>query len=295
MRLSAALLVFLLVFLVGGLAAGPNDFADVEVKSTHVAGNIYMLTGAGGNIGVSVGSDGILIVDDQYAPLADKIRAALKELDPGDLKFILNTHYHGDHVGGNPEFGKEATIIAHTNVRKRVMTPYEVKGYTVEALEETGWPVITFDQSLSIHFNGEEIKVMHYPHGHTDGDVMVYFSGANVLHMGDHLFSGMFPYVDLGAGGTVHGYLNNLKIVIANIGPDTKIIPGHGPLSTIDDVKEMYEMIETTVDHVRGQMKAGKSLDEIKKTGLDEKWASYDWSFIGTDDWIETIYESYSN
>jgi glyoxylase-like metal-dependent hydrolase (beta-lactamase superfamily II) len=135
---------------------------------------------------------------------------------------------------------------------------------------------------------------MHFPHGHTDGDVMVYFSGSNVLHTGDLLFSGMFPFVDLDAGGTVEGYLKNLFDVIDDVPADARIIPGHGPLSTTEDIKTTCEMIRTTVEHVRGQMNAGKSLDEIKKAGLPEKWASFDWRFVGTDDWIETIYRSYS-
>jgi glyoxylase-like metal-dependent hydrolase (beta-lactamase superfamily II) len=179
-------------------------------------------------------------------------------------------------------------------VRKRVMTPQEIMGHTVEPLVEAGWPVITFDHSLSVHFNGEEIKVWYFEQGHTDGDAMVYFTKANVLHMGDQLFSGMFPFVDLEAGGTVDGYLHNLKIVINDFPADTQIIPGHGPLSTMEDLKKTAEMIEETVAIVRGQMKDGKSPEEIKEKGLPEKWASYDWRFIPTNIWIDTIYENYS-
>ena len=165
------------------LAWAQRDFSDVEIKTIHAAGNIYMLEGRGGNIGVSVGSDGILMVDDQFEPLADKIEAALKKLSDGQLKFVLNTHFHGDHTGGNEVFGPTAPIIAHTNVRERL----KVK------LSPEGLPIITFDTSLSIHFNGEEIRVIHFPKGHTDGDSVIFFTGANVVHMGDHFFSGRFP------------------------------------------------------------------------------------------------------
>src|SRR4051794_3980363 len=168
-------------------AFAQQDFSKVEIKAIHVAKNIYMLEGAGGNIGVSVGSDGILIVDDQFAPLAPKIEAALKDLNPGKLKFVLNTHYHGDHTGGNAHFGREAHIIAHTNVRKRLGGDRDRK--------KPGLPIITFDDSLSIHFNGEEIKLIHVPPAHTDCDSVVYFSSANVIHFGDTFFSGRFPNI----------------------------------------------------------------------------------------------------
>src|SRR3954465_2303635 len=163
--------------LIATLASAQQDFSKVEIKSIHVAKNIYMLQGAGGNIGVSVGPDGILIVDDQFAPLAAKIEAALKQLNPGKLKFVLNTHYHGDHTGGNARFGREAHIIAHTNVRKRL------GGKPGDSKSEL--PVITFDDSLSVWFNGEEIKLTHVPPAHTDSDSIVHFTEANVIHFGD--------------------------------------------------------------------------------------------------------------
>src|ERR1051326_5378602 len=163
------------------LVVAQQDFSKVEVKSTHVAGNVYMLTGSGGNIGVSVGPDGILIVDDQFAPLADKIEAALKQLSAGKLKFVLNTHYHGDHTGGNAAFGPEAPIIAQTNVRKRLSEEQKSKFFnrTTPPSPREALPVITFDQAVSVFFNGEEIKVIHFPHGHTDGDSVIFFTGSN--------------------------------------------------------------------------------------------------------------------
>lgn len=296
MKPAAVMCVSAICLLLAGAASAQGNWDDVEIKSTHVGGNVHMIEGRGGNIGVTVGADGILVVDDQFAPLAEKINAALTSLHPGDLKFVINTHFHFDHVGGNPVFGKEATIVAHANVRKRVVAPQKRQdAHPSEPMEKSGWPVVTLDQSLSIHFNGEEIKLMHVPTAHTDGDVMVYFTGANVLHMGDLLFSGMFPFVDIEAGGTIEGYKNNLKAVLDRFSADTKIIPGHGPLSTMDDVRRSHEMIEATVDHVRRQMKEGRTLDSLKEAGLPEEWASFDWHFIGTEDWIETIYTSYSN
>ncbi len=280
--------IYLLIFLALGIltasfAIVQQDYSNVEIKATKVAGNVYMLQGRGGNIGVSVGEDGVLMVDDQFAPLAEKIKAAIKELGGDSPKFILNTHYHGDHTGGNAEFSADGTIIAHTNIRKRLADK-----------PKNLWPVITFDQSLSIHMNGEEIKAIHYPKGHTDGDAIIFFTGSNVVHMGDHLFNKMFPYVDLNSGGTVQGFMANTKKTLDEIQEDVKIIPGHGPLASKGDLQENYRMLEETVALVTQKMKAGTSLDDIKKEGLQEEWKSWSWNFITEEKWIETIYNSYS-
>ena len=270
------------------------DYSKVEIKATKVAGNVYMLQGAGGNIGVSVGADGILIVDDQFAPLADKIRASLKTLGQGKLRFILNTHWHGDHTGGNASFGPEAPIIAHDNVRKRLSTEQRIDFFksTVPASPKEALPVITFDNSLSVHFNGEEIRAIHYPHGHTDGDSVVFFTGSNVVHLGDDFFSGRFPFVDVDNGGNVVGLAKNIGEIMTKIPAGAKLIPGHGPLSTIDDLKLYHRMLLETTDIVRKKVAAGKSLDVIKTEGLPDEWKSWGTGFIKTDQWIELIFKS---
>ncbi|MCG8418233.1 MAG: MBL fold metallo-hydrolase [Proteobacteria bacterium] len=254
---------------------------EVEIQTVPVAGNIYMLIGRGGNIGVSVGGDGILIIDDQFAPLADKIRAALGALSKGDLQYVLNTHHHGDHVGGNAVFGKEATIIAHDNVRKNLA------GKPAEVL-----PVVTFDKTLTVHFNGEAIRAVHFASGHTDGDSIIFFDKSNVVHMGDHFFNGRFPYVDLGNGGNPAGLEENIRTVLGLVKSDTKIIPGHGPLATRDDLVAYHQMLIETVAVIRGQIKQGKNLAAIQKQGLPAKWKSWGEGFISTEKWIETIYNS---
>jgi glyoxylase-like metal-dependent hydrolase (beta-lactamase superfamily II) len=293
MKRRAAFFVCLAVLSGVAALAQQRDWSKVEIKSEPVRGNIHMLsTNVGGNIGVSVGPDGILIIDDQFLPLADKIRAALAGLSPGKLKFILNTHWHGDHTGGNPAFGPEAPIIAHTNVRERLKTGLASRN-TPPAPKE-GWPVITFDQSLSVHFNGEEIKVIHFPHGHTDGDSVIFFTGSNVVHMGDDFFSGRFPFVDLDSGGDVEGLTQNVAALIQKIPADAKVIPGHGPISTLEDLKTYHTMMVETTDAVRQKMKAGKPLDEIKKEGVPEKWKSWAWGFINEERWIEIVHRSLS-
>jgi glyoxylase-like metal-dependent hydrolase (beta-lactamase superfamily II) len=273
-------------------AAQQQDFSKVEVKAIPVAGKIHMLTGAGGNIGVSVGSDGILIVDDQYAPLADRIRAALKSLGGGSLKFVLNTHWHGDHTGGNVVFGPEAPVIAHTNVRKRLSAEQHPAGTTVPPAPEKAWPVVTFDDAIAVHFNGEEIRVVHFPHGHTDGDSIVFFTGSHVVHMGDDYFHGLFPFVDLASGGSVQGMADAVAKVIPMIPADAKVIPGHGPLSGVDGLKTFYRMLETSLDTVRQGIAAHKSLTEIQKAGLPAEYKSWASSFVTTDFWLETVYKS---
>ena len=275
-------------------AAQQQDFAKVEVKAQHIRGNIHMLTGQGGNIGVSAGSDGILIVDDQFAPLAEKIRVALKGVSGGKLKFILNTHFHGDHVGGNVEFGPEAPIIAHTNVRKRLSTEQIRGDQKTPPLPKEAWPVVTFDQAVSIHFNGEEIKVLHFPRGHTDGDSVIFFTGSNVVHMGDDFFQGRFPFVDLDAGGDVEGLIKNIAEVIRQTPTNAAIIPGHGPVSTVEDLKAYHRMLVETAAIVRKQVAAGKSLADIKAQGLGEEWKAWGSGFISADRWIETLHRSLS-
>jgi glyoxylase-like metal-dependent hydrolase (beta-lactamase superfamily II) len=289
---SLALLPFALVSL-PGLAPG-QDFSDVEFTVTPVAGPIHVLdSGVGGNIGVSVGADGVLLVDDQFAPLAGKIRKAVEGLGGGELRFILNTHYHGDHTGANPEFGPEATIIGHENLRKRLMTDQVLSRGTFEALPSEGWPVITFEEGLSVHFNGEEIRVVHFPHAHTDGDAVVHFTGSNVVHLGDILFAGKFPFVDLEGGGSVDGYIRALETVVETMPADADYIAGHhGPVVGLDAVKESVAMIRETRDIVAKHVGEGMDLEAVKAAGLPEKYASYDWAFITTDRWLETLYRS---
>jgi glyoxylase-like metal-dependent hydrolase (beta-lactamase superfamily II) len=289
--------VFLLLTVVLFFAVSTHaqtDFSKVEVKATKVAGNVYMLQGSGGNIGVSVGDDGLLIVDDQFAPLADKIRAALKGIADKKLRFILNTHWHGDHTGGNIAFGPEATIIAHDNVRKRLATEQKstVFNSTTPPSPKEALPVITFNDSLSVHFNGEDIRAIHFPHGHTDGDSVIFFSASNVVHLGDDFFAGRFPFVDLESGGSVEGLVKNIGELIGKIPADAKLIPGHGPISTLDDLKSYHRMLQQTSEIVRQKITAGKTLDQIKTEGLPAEWAPWGTGFIKTDRWVETIYKS---
>lgn len=297
-RLGTPALIFaVLAFCLAVTAASAQqDLSKVEIKATKVAGNVYMLQGAGGNIGVSVGADGILIVDDQFAPLADKIKAALKTLGQGKLKFVLNTHWHGDHTGGNVAFGPEAPIIAHDNVRKRLATEQksEFFKHTTPASPKDALPVITFGQSLTVHFNGEEIRVIHFPKGHTDGDSVIFFTGSNVVHMGDDFFAGTFPFVDLESGGSVEGLIANIAEILGKLPAGVKLIPGHGPISTPDDLKLYQRMLVETSAVVREKTKAGKTLQQIKTEGLPEEWNSWGKGFIKTDLWIEIIHRSFS-
>lgn len=270
-----------------------DDFSKIEIKPTKVAGTIWMLEGAGGNIGVSAGPDGLLIVDDQFLPLADKIKAALKGISPdGKLAFVVNTHWHGDHTGGNRAFGKEATIIAQLNVRKRLATPQDRGGRMSEASPKEALPVVTFEDGVTIWFNGEEIEVVHVPSGHTDGDAIVYFKGANVVHMGDQFFNGMFPFIDLNSGGDLAGYVKNVADTVARIPADAKIIPGHGGLATVEDLKTFHTMLAKTTDYVRAEIAKGMTLEQAKKAGLPDEWKSYASDFITVEKWVETVYTS---
>jgi cyclase len=273
-------------------AAQQQDFSKVEIKVVPAAGNVYMLQGAGGNIGVSAGSDGLLIVDDQFAPLAEKIRSALQGINSGKLKFVLNTHFHGDHTGGNPTFGAEAPVVAQENVRKRLAAGSVIRGNKTEPMTGPGLPVITFQDSVSVHFNGEEIRVIHYPNGHTDGDSVIFFTKSNVVHMGDDFFAARFPFVDLESGGSVQGMTAGVAKVLAQIPPDAKVIPGHGPLSTVADLKAYHHMLVETTAIIQKRIQAKRTLEQIQAEGLPAEWKEWGSGFIDTKAWIETVYNS---
>jgi len=292
MKLHFLIVFFLLI----SQSAHSRDFTDVELKTVHVHGNIYMLEGihgfAGGNIGVSIGDDGILIVDDQFSEMNVKIRAALAKLKPGQPRFVLNTHWHGDHTGGNIDFNTHATIIAHDNVRKRLMEEQNNMFATTPARPKEAWPVITFDESLTIYFNDETVKILHFPNGHTDGDSVIYFIESNVVHMGDHYFAGMFPFVDIDSGGNVLSFANNIKIIIDSVPDDVRIIPGHGPLSNKDELISYYKMLQNSIQIVQHNINQGMTLEQLLESGLPDDLKSWETGFIKGDEWLSFIYQS---
>lgn len=267
---------------------------DVTVKTANVSGNVYILQGRGGNVGAIVGPEGILIVDDDYKNMSEKLAAALKQLGSDKPRFVLNTHWHGDHSEGNEFFGKDSTIVAHLNVRRRMMDPPTIFGQKRAPYLPVALPVVTYSESMSIHINGEEVRLVHYPNGHTDGDTVVFFDKAKVVHLGDDFFVGRFPFVDIDSGGSVQGLINNISSLISKIPADAKLIPGHGPVSTHTDLKAYHAMLVESSKIVTDAMKAGKSLEEIQKAGLPDKFKEAGSGFIKTDQWIATVHRSYS-
>ncbi len=275
-----------------------RDFSNVEITTTHVGGPVYMLVGAGGNIGVVMGSDGAFLVDDQYAPLTDKITKAVKAIDDQPLRFVLNTHWHGDHTGGNENLGKTGTVIvAHDNVRKRMSVEQVIKafGSTVPASPDIALPVITFADAVTFHLNGEEIYAFHVPPAHTDGDSVVHFKTSNIVHMGDLFFNKMFPFIDTSSGGDVHGVIAAADQVLDLIDDQTKVIPGHGPLTDKAGLTAYRDMLVTVRDRVSAMIADGKTLEQVleaKPTAdLEAEWGG---GFLTTEPWLGIVFESLS-
>lgn len=278
-------------------AAAQQDFSKVEVKVEQLAPGVAVLFGAGGNIGLSHGEDGNVLIDDQFAPLVPKIEAAVKTLDPDPIKFVINTHWHGDHTGGNEQLGKAgAVIVAHDNVRERLSVETFSKRFnrTVPAMPKAGLPVVTFTQGVSFHLNGDRIQVVHVPHAHTDGDALVYWTKANVLHMGDTFFHRVtFPFIDLESGGSIDGAIAAAKRGLELVKPGGKVIPGHGPTATRDDLQAYHDML---VD-VRAKVAAGIAAGRTKEQVVASKPAAAylgrtQEGFIKADDFVGTVFES---
>lgn len=271
---------------------------EPTIGATKLTDTLTMLAGVGGftggNVVVSNGPDGMLIVDNKLQTMNDKLVAALNDIDPSnDLKFVLNTHWHFDHAGGNAAFGKTATIVAHTNVRKRLSSPQKIDLFKAElpANPASALPVITYDDAVSIHFNGEEIKAMHMPSSHTDTDSIIHFTKSNVLHMGDLFFNGIFPFIDIQNGGDVVGLTKNIEKALATFAGDTVVVPGHGPLATMADMKKYHRMLTETTANVAKMIKDGKNLDQIKAAGVQKEWSGYGWR-IDAPTWNGIIHSS---
>jgi len=284
-------------FAAGACFAQDRNFDKVEIKVTKVGGTVYMLQGAGGNIGASIGDDGIVVVDDQYAPLADKIQAALKGITDKPVRFIINTHYHEDHTGGNEFFQKQAPIIAQDNVRKRLeeggqagnggSLHFEAKPQPKGAL-----PIITFDHDVTVHLNGEDIRALHFPAGHTDGDSVIYFPKSNVVHMGDDFVTYGFPFIDVDGGGSIDGMIAGVEGAIASLPADVKVIPGHGNVSNLDDVRAYIQMLKDTRAAVHDALDKKMTLAEMKEKKILDPWKKYAGDFVSEDVFLETVYNS---
>lgn len=274
--------------------AAQQNFDAVQVTSQQLAPRVFALFGSGGNMGLLVGDDGAVLIDDQYAPLSDKIRAAIAKLTDKPVRFIVNTHLHGDHTGGNEAFGKSgAVIVAHDNVRKRLSTSQFSQRFnrTTPPSPYAALPVVTFAEDLTLHLDGDSIRVVHVPPAHTDGDAFIYFAKANVIHMGDTFTNGSYPFVDVSSGGTIDGYLTAADRVLAIANDQTRIIPGHGAVASKADLQEFRRVVGTIRDRVAAMVKQGKSLTEVAAAKPTAEWdATWGKGFMTPDVFLDIVY-----
>lgn len=267
---------------------------DVKINATKLTSNIHMLTGKGGNIGVFSGDDGTFIVDDQYAPLSDKILKAIQSIGGDTPKFLLNTHFHGDHTGGNENFGKKGTLIfSHDNVRKRLADGSFIEAFGMEAppASNTALPVITFSDDMHFHINGDSVKAIHVANAHTDGDSFIHFKKSNVIHAGDVFFNGFYPFIDASHGGSIRGVINAADAILSLSNASTKIIPGHGPLADKTQLQAYRDMLSTAYDRLLKLKNSGVSVDDaVAKAPLADLEAKWGGGIFTGDKWIKIIY-----
>ncbi len=289
-----------IIGLAAALCAAPcisaEEAEDVKIEALPVASGVHMLTGQGGNMGVSVGEDGVLLIDDQFAPLTARIKAAVAKLGGGEIRFVINTHWHGDHTGGNENLGKAGTlIVAHDNVRRRMSVEQFMEFFDrkVPASPKSALPVVTFPESVTFHLNGESIRVVHVAAAHTDGDSIVHFPASNVIHAGDVFFNGLYPFVDLDSGGSIDGLIAAVEWMLENSNESTRIIPGHGPLTDLEGLEIYRELLVTVRDRIARLIRSGKTLEEVLEAApsaeYDEAWGQ---TFITPEQWVTTVYKS---
>jgi cyclase len=276
--------------------ASAQNFDSVQVRVQHLAGGVHMLAGAGGNIGLVVGDDAVFVVDDQYAPLTPKILAAIRTVTPAPVKFVLNTHWHFDHTGGNENMGKVgALLVAHDNVRRRMSTDQFIEALNRRepASPRAALPVVTFTENISFHLNGDSVIAMHVPPAHTDGDAVVFFTRANVVHMGDLFFSAAFPFVDRSSGGSIDGMIGAAAKVLGMTSAATKIIPGHGPLADRARLQAYHDMLVAMRDRMRREIAAGRTIEQVLASNItaeyDKEWPG------GRDRFLRILHEELSS
>ena len=261
-------------------------------SSTKITPQITLLQGKGGNVAALTGEQGTLLIDDDYLDMSSALKTALEPLGGEEkVTYIINTHWHGDHTGGNKVLGDHATIVAHDNVRKRLLSKQEIKLFNMvsEPYPASALPSVTYEKSMRLHFNGETVELIHLANGHTDGDSVVIFKNANVVHMGDHFFNGFFPFVDVSSGGNVITMAENVAFMLTQIDDKAVIIPGHGPLANKSDLESFQKMLVGTAEEVQTMKNKGMSLEAMQAKGLSDKWNDWTDGFLNTKTWISII------
>lgn len=292
---SSLIAIFGVLSALSANAADGHHQESASFRVSNVSENLLMLQGKGGNIAVLSGEQGLLMIDDDYKDMAPALLDAIKPLGGVDrLVYLINTHWHGDHSGGNLTLGEHATIVAHDNVRARLLTTQEVKLFNMvsEPYPEVALPSITYKAVMHLHMNNEDIEIVHFANGHTDGDSVVFFKNSNVVHMGDHLFNGFFPFVDVENGGSVQGMTENITAILELIDDSTVVIPGHGPLATKNDVLAFRDMLLGATAEVALMKAQGLSIEQAQAEGLSDKWNDWTKGFLSAEVWVGLIYQS---
>ena len=297
--ITRVLLTLISLLLTVTPAFAQQNFDEVEITTTKLTENVYMLMGRGGNIGVSVGEDGVVLIDDQYAPLTQKIKASVSAISDQPIRFVVNTHWHGDHTGGNENLGESgAVIVAHENVRSRLSTEQFMSFFDARTppAPDAARPVVTFTKDVTLHLNTDDLYIFHVKNAHTDGDSLVHWRVQNVIHAGDLYFASQYPFIDLDSGGGIDGVIAGIERALELANDSTQIIPGHGNLSNKKDLTTYRDMLQTIRTRIQNLIKEGKSFEEIlssKPTAeFDTKWGT---GFIEPDVFVEFVYQSLSN